>query len=312
MPKTSASSCRSQQPLGRAAEQRHVLGEAPPDAPRVGLDRRPVERRHAQRLERHALRVEHPRHVVIGDDEQRGRIRERRVLGEDARIDVAVRTDEGQARGAAVELAGDVAHSRCGVEIAVGIEHDRRAYLIARPGSRRDQASERAAHQPPATAAKPTISWPSALSSDEAPGAVPGERDVVVRERRERGQPTEHAGQAEGAQRRRHHAAALADAGQHAEDRAADRVDDERAEREPGRQPQPRRLRDAVAGHRAERPADADEQPRHAGILTVKRAPPSARFSTRTSPPCRPTRCLTIDRPRPVPPVSRERALSTR
>ena len=44
-----------------------------------------------------------------------------------------------------------------------------------------------------------------------------------------------------------------------------DGVDDERAEREPGRQPQRRRLVDAVAGHRAQRSADADEQPRHAG-----------------------------------------------
>ena len=44
----------------------------------------------------------------------------------------------------------------------------------------------------------------------------------------------------------------------------------------------------------------------------VNRAPPSGRFSARTRPPCSSTRCLTIARPRPVPPGSRARDLSTR
>ena len=47
-------------------------------------------------------------------------------------------------------------------------------------------------------------------------------------------------------------------------------------------------------------------------IVIVNRAPPSGRFSTRTAPPCSSTRCLTIARPRPVPPGSRVRDLSTR
>ena len=50
----------------------------------------------------------------------------------------------------------------------------------------------------------------------------------------------------------------------------------------------------------------------YAGSMIVNRAPPSGRFAARTSPPCSSTRCLTIARPRPVPPGSRARDLSTR
>src|SRR4029453_14668155 len=50
----------------------------------------------------------------------------------------------------------------------------------------------------------------------------------------------------------------------------------------------------------------------HTGSVIVNRAPPWARFSARTSPPCNSTRCLTMDSPRPVPPGSRDRDLSTR
>ena len=58
--------------------------------------------------------------------------------------------------------------------------------------------------------------------------------------------------------------------------------------------------------------AGAPARPQRAGSLTVKTAPPDGRLAAFTSPPRMPTRCFTIERPRPVPPDSRERALSTR
>ena len=51
---------------------------------------------------------------------------------------------------------------------------------------------------------------------------------------------------------------------------------------------------------------------RQPGSVSVNFAPPTARFSARTSPPCSSTRCLTIASPSPVPPGSRARDLSTR
>ena len=70
------------QPGRRAAEQREVGGEQAPDRARVLFDRAAVEPRHADGLGRNPLAVEHPVHVMIGDDEQPRRIGEGPVLGE--------------------------------------------------------------------------------------------------------------------------------------------------------------------------------------------------------------------------------------
>ena len=48
------------------------------------------------------------------------------------------------------------------------------------------------------------------------------------------------------------------------------------------------------------------------GSVMVKIAPPVGRLAADTSPSSSPTRCFTIARPSPVPPDSRDRALSTR
>ena len=48
------------------------------------------------------------------------------------------------------------------------------------------------------------------------------------------------------------------------------------------------------------------------GNLTVKVVPTPTSLATPTSPPYRPTICLTMDSPSPVPPSSRLRPLSTR
>jgi hypothetical protein len=57
-----------------------VIGEQLPDLAPVGLGRRAVAGRHAHALERDPLRVQHPKDVVVRDDEQLCRIRERLVL----------------------------------------------------------------------------------------------------------------------------------------------------------------------------------------------------------------------------------------
>ena len=51
---------------------------------------------------------------------------------------------------------------------------------------------------------------------------------------------------------------------------------------------------------------------RDSGMRTVNVLPVPGRLSTAMSPPWRFTECFTMARPRPVPPLARERALSTR
>ncbi len=54
-----------------------------------------------------ALGVEHAEDVVVGLDEERGRIRKGFVLGEPARVGMAVRGDDGQVFDGLVELRSD-------------------------------------------------------------------------------------------------------------------------------------------------------------------------------------------------------------
>ena len=84
------------QPRGRAAEQVPVLGEQPPDHPAVGLHLAAVVPGHAQPVRWDPLAQQHPGDVVVGHDQQLGGVAERLVVGEDARVDVAVRGDHRQ------------------------------------------------------------------------------------------------------------------------------------------------------------------------------------------------------------------------
>src|SRR5690606_33149325 len=106
-------------------EEVEVLGKQLPDAPRVLLHRAAVERRDAETLEGDALRVEHARHVVVGDDEQRCRVGEPLVGREQLRIDVAVRADEGKACDAFVQRRRDAARLGLRIEVAVRVQHVR-------------------------------------------------------------------------------------------------------------------------------------------------------------------------------------------
>jgi hypothetical protein len=88
------------------SEQVKMRREAPPDGAGVLLDRPAVGARHAQLLERDALRMEHPEDVVVGGHEEARGVGESRVLGIPARIGMAVGADDGKAAHRAVERAG--------------------------------------------------------------------------------------------------------------------------------------------------------------------------------------------------------------
>ena len=107
----------------RAAEQIEVVREPLPDRARIGFDRAAVEPWDAERLHRHALRVEHADDVVIRDDDQRCRVREGLVERQQLRIDVAMRADERQRSEFVVQRLRGGAHGGNRTEVAVGSEH---------------------------------------------------------------------------------------------------------------------------------------------------------------------------------------------
>jgi hypothetical protein len=109
-------------PRGRAAKQGVVLREDSPDFPRIGFRDAAVDRRYAERVELHALAVEHAEDVVIGDDQQRGGIAECLVPREPCWIGMAVRTDDRQVLDARMQCAGDVAGAAVAGEQAVGVK----------------------------------------------------------------------------------------------------------------------------------------------------------------------------------------------
>ena len=81
----------------RATEQVIVLGKAPPDGAALGFDRCSVKARHPKVLETDALAEQHAVDVMIGNDEQPGRIGKGLVERIPAWIRMAVGTDDGQA-----------------------------------------------------------------------------------------------------------------------------------------------------------------------------------------------------------------------
>ncbi len=105
------------QPRGRAAERPIVRGEQPPRGAAVGLR---VTK--PQRLQRDALRIEHPYHIVVGPQDQAGRVLERRVGGEPFGIGMAVRRQDRQRLDPGEQRARHGARRGIGREKAVGME----------------------------------------------------------------------------------------------------------------------------------------------------------------------------------------------
>jgi hypothetical protein len=112
------------------AEEPVVLGEAPPDRPAVHFGRIAFGGGDAELAGGDALAVEHPGQVVVGDDEQAGRVGERAVLRHQARVDVPVGADQRQVGGALVELAGDRPGALVGREQPVGVKTHQRSLRI--------------------------------------------------------------------------------------------------------------------------------------------------------------------------------------
>jgi hypothetical protein len=94
---------------GRAAEEMIMRGEAAPDGTRVAFDGAAVLRGDPELLEPHALAVEHAENIVIGNDEERRRIRKGLVLCVPAGIRVAMRRDDGQVPYLPIESARHLA-----------------------------------------------------------------------------------------------------------------------------------------------------------------------------------------------------------
>ena len=93
---------------GCAAEEVDLIGEQLPDTPVVHWITTTLDWRDTERLERQALGVEHPADVVVRDDEELSRRAERRgIVGEEARIHVAMRADDRQVSDALVQPTGD-------------------------------------------------------------------------------------------------------------------------------------------------------------------------------------------------------------
>ena len=85
---------------------------------------------HAQVLHRHALAVEHAEDIVVGRDQQLGRIGEGFVQREPGRIGVAVRADDRQVLDFGIQPAGHGARLRIRWKQAIrmkfqGLGHDR-------------------------------------------------------------------------------------------------------------------------------------------------------------------------------------------
>ena len=86
---------------------------------------------------RNALTEEHPEDIMVGYDEKPCRIREEMVLGEPARIGVAVRTDDGELFDAAIEITRNAAGPFiCGKQ-QVGVDQRTHRPLTLRPGFRK-------------------------------------------------------------------------------------------------------------------------------------------------------------------------------
>ena len=76
MPNTSANTQSSHSARRRAAEQMIMLGEEPPDSRGSVAVGAAVAGRHAERLERHALAIEHAEDIMVGHEQQLRRIGE--------------------------------------------------------------------------------------------------------------------------------------------------------------------------------------------------------------------------------------------
>src|SRR2546430_400795 len=112
----------------RATKQEIVLGEQLPHFARVAVQ---------QRLERHAARVQEAQDVMVGLDDQRRGLRERLIGGQNPRVHMPVRRDDGKPARLVVQRARDAPDCGVRIEAAVLVEDERvRHYTTgAQPGA---------------------------------------------------------------------------------------------------------------------------------------------------------------------------------
>ncbi len=104
----------------RPPEEIEVIGKELPDFAVIVLHRAAVNAGHAQRFQRDTLRVEHPEHVVVGDDEQLcGRPEGGVLVGKEFGIDVPVRADDRQIGHRFIQFPRDPALRRIEAQVAV-------------------------------------------------------------------------------------------------------------------------------------------------------------------------------------------------
>ncbi|MNX42751.1 hypothetical protein D3C86_731760 [compost metagenome] len=129
----------------RAPEQMIVLGEAPPDLAWVRLDRAAVGPRHPQVLHRHPLRVQHAEDVVVGRDQQLGRVGEVFIAREPTGVGVTVRANDRQTLHFGVEASRHAAGVGVGREQTVGVQAKRLGHADTRSkksGGRKRQSGQ--------------------------------------------------------------------------------------------------------------------------------------------------------------------------
>lgn len=91
----------------------------------IAFDRAAINARDAQALQRNALRIKHPKNVVIGNEQQVGWRAEVVIgIGEHSRVNVAVRTYERFASDLFVETQRDLFMLRIGIEVTIFGQHD--------------------------------------------------------------------------------------------------------------------------------------------------------------------------------------------
>lgn len=108
-----------------------MLREKGEDIARVTIR---ATRSDAEIFQRDTLGIEHPQDVVIGLNEQRGRVGKRRVRRKPSRIAMPVRRDDGQVRDGLVKCCGAARKGQHWASVCVGVE------IIP---VRRDQIGER-------------------------------------------------------------------------------------------------------------------------------------------------------------------------
>ena len=119
-------------PRRRSSEEIVVFREQAPDLPAVFLGGSAICTRHPQGLKRHALRMKHAEHVVIGRDEEIGRVWKMGILREPTRVRVTMGRNDRRGFDGFIERARNVACSCLCWKQPVGVKerHGQRLPLL--------------------------------------------------------------------------------------------------------------------------------------------------------------------------------------